>query len=178
VINKFKEIRVLTPEIFFDKRGTFFESYNKKLQEEINVEFVQENHSISHKNVIRGLHYQWDCPMGKLVRVVKGSIMDYFVDIRKESPTYGQYDSIFLSDKNHTMVWIPPYFAHGFRALEDDTVMLYKCSAFYNKNGESGINPFDQDIGIDWGISSIETVCSDKDWNAQSFKNYSKDSKF
>tara|TARA_R110002110_G_scaffold49428_1_gene146752 strand:- start:141 stop:677 length:537 start_codon:yes stop_codon:yes gene_type:complete len=178
VTNKFKEIKILTPEIFSDKRGAFFESYNKKLQQEINVEFVQENHSVSHKNVIRGLHYQWDYPMGKLVRIVRGSVMDYFVDIRKDSPTYGQYDSILLSDKNHTMVWIPPYFAHGFRALEDNTVMLYKCSAFYNKEGESAINPFDQDIGIDWSISSNEVVCSDKDWNAQSFKNYSQNSKF
>ena len=176
--SKFEEIKILTPSVFSDKRGFFFESYNNKLQQEIGAEFIQENHSVSHKNVIRGLHYQWDCPMGKFVRVVRGSIIDYFVDIRKDSPTYGQYDSVLLSDENHFMVWIPPHFAHGFESLEDNTVMLYKCSALYNKEGESGINPFDKDININWSIDKNRSICSNKDWNAQSFADYSNNPKF
>ena len=116
--------------------------------------------------------------MGKLVRVVRGSAIDYFVDIRKDSPTYGQYDKVKLSADNHTMIWIPQGFAHGFLSLEDHTTVLYKCTAYYNKAGEAGINPFDPEINIDWPIDRGLATLSEKDANSQSLVEYTKDIKF
>ena len=116
--------------------------------------------------------------MGKLVRVVRGSAIDYFVDIRKDSPTYGQYDNVKLSAENNTIIWIPPGFAHGFLSLEDHTTVLYKCTAYYNKYGEGGINPFDSEINIDWPIGRKDTILSEKDLKSQSLSEYSKDTKF
>jgi dTDP-4-dehydrorhamnose 3,5-epimerase len=174
----FKEIKVFKPQVYFDKRGVFFESFDKSMSDDLNQAFTQDNHSHSYTNVIRGLHYQWNKPMGKLVRVAKGKIIDYFVDIRKDSVTYGQYDSIMLSDKNRVAVWIPPGFAHGFEVLENDTLVLYKCTAYYNKDGESGINPFDKEINIPWQVSKEKMIISDKDFNSQTFAEYSLDPKF
>jgi|2_EtaG_2_1085320.scaffolds.fasta_scaffold08814_3 dTDP-4-dehydrorhamnose 3,5-epimerase len=174
----FNDVMVFTPEVFEDHRGFFFQSYDEKIAAHIEEEFVQDNHSYSNKNVIRGLHYQWDQPMGKLVRVVRGSAIDYFVDIRAESPTFGQYDSVVLSTKTHKMIWIPPGFAHGFLSLEDHTTVLYKCTSYYNKFGEAGINPFDLEINIDWAIDKEDAVISEKDTDSQSFLEYSKDIKF
>jgi len=175
------DVKLLTPKKFGDERGFFLESYNKKTFQDLlglDIDFVQDNHSYSHKNVIRGLHYQWDKPMGKLVRVVRGSAIDYFVDIRKNSPTFGQYDKVVLSAENNKMIWIPEGFAHGFLSLEDHTTVLYKCTTYYNKLGESGINPFDPEINIDWVIDREDAIISDKDIKSQSFLEYSKDTKF
>ncbi len=171
-------IRVFTPEVRRDNRGFFFQSYDEKVAEYIDEIFVQDNHSYSHKNVIRGMHYQWEQPMGKLVRAVHGSAMDYLVDIRKESPTFGQFSSILISAENNKMVWIPPGFAHGFESLEDDTIILYKCTSYYNKKGESGINPFDESINIPWLTLRNKMIVSDKDLASQMFIDYSLDPKF
>ena len=173
-------IKIINPRTFQDDRGCFFESYNSQIKEELGIEsdFLQDNHSISHENVVRGLHYQWDKPMGKLVRVVKGSLIDYFLDIREGSPTYGKHDSIFLSEENKTMVWIPEGFAHGFESLEKDTVILYKCTSLYNKDGEGAINPLDPDVGIDWRTPRDKILMSERDANSQSLKSYLEDPKF
>ena len=175
---KFDVVKVFVPKVHYDDRGFFLESYNSIVQNELNIEFVQDNHSRSKKHVVRGLHYQWEPVMGKLVRVVKGRGYDVVVDIRKDSPTLGKYDSIVLSEQNHNMVWIPPGFAHGFISLVDDTHLLYKCTALYNKDGESSINVFDQDINIYLPISNSEAIMSDKDRNAQSLSDYLLDPKF
>ena len=174
----FKDIITFTPTVFEDNRGVFYESYNSQISDLLNVEFVQENHSISKKNVIRGLHYQWEKPTGKLVRCVRGTLIDYVVDIRKDSPTFGKYDSFILSDINKTSVWIPPGFAHGFLSLDDDTHLLYKCTATYNKDGEGSINPFDDDIFIYYPVSKLQSILSDKDRGAQSLSDYLKSPKF
>ena len=174
----FSEIIIFTPSKFGDERGYFFESFNKKISDELKVEFVQENHSVSNKNVFRGLHYQWDRPTGKLCRCIRGTVIDYFVDIRKDSPTFGKYDSIILSDNNQRSVWIPPGFAHGFFSINDDTHFLYKCTALWNKNGEGSINPFDLDIDIYFPNTKSEIIMSDKDKSAQSLSDYLLDPKF
>ncbi len=174
----FNNIIIFTPQVYKDDRGLFFQSYDEILSEHINENFVQDNHSYSHKNVIRGLHYQWEQPMGKLVRVVRGAAIDYFVDIRKNSPTYGQYNKVKLTADNHKMIWIPQGFAHGFLSLEDHTTVLYKCTSYYNHAGESGINPFDSDINIDWPIDRELAILSEKDCNSQSLLEYTKDIKF
>ena len=139
---------------------------------------LQDNQSKSHKNVIRGLHYQWNNPMGKLVRVLHGAVKDVIVDVRKYSPTYGQFDSFLLSAENNKQLWVPPGFAHGILSLEDDTLVSYKCSSVYNANGESGINPFDKYLNIDWGIDKSEAIISEKDKIAQSFLDYDRNPKF
>tara|TARA_B100000686_G_C16613017_1_gene874864 strand:+ start:46 stop:600 length:555 start_codon:yes stop_codon:yes gene_type:complete len=174
----FNDVILFTPTVYHDHRGLFFQSFDKQVQDVTGHEFVQDNHSYSHKNVIRGLHYQWDSPMGKLVRVVRGSAIDYFVDIRKDSPTYGQYDCVELNTENYSMIWIPEGFAHGFVSLEDHTTVLYRCTAYYNPVGESGINIFDPDIAIDWPIKKEDALISERDVNSQSFQEYSKNIKF
>ena len=156
----------------------FFQSFDKTISDVIKQEFVQDNHSVSHKNVIRGMHYQWDSPMGKLIRVVKGSVMDYFVDIRENSATYGQYNCVELNTINNNIIWIPPGFAHGFASLENNTTVVYRCTSYYNKSGESGINPFDEALGIEWPFDISKTIISEKDLSSQLLKEYSKDIKF
>lgn len=155
---------LLKPRIFEDERGYFFESYNEKLFKEagIPVIFCQDNQSLSKKDVLRGLHFQ-NPPyqQGKLVRVIKGAVKDVAVDIRLESPTYGQYVMEVLSAANQCMMWIPPGFAHGFLTLEAETIFVYKCSNLYNKESESGIRWDDEILKIEWGISN--PLVSDKD---------------
>lgn len=166
---------------FSDERGMFYESYKQSRYRdvfEINEKFVQDNHSISTKNTIRGLHYQWNEPMGKLVRVCYGSILDVAVDVRFGSKTYGKTHYFKLDDENLDQAYIPPGFAHGFICLSDKAHVLYKCTSEYNKDGESGINPFDATLGVDWGISKQEAIFSEKDANAQSFEEYSREAKF
>ena len=176
--NIFEDIKMFEPKAFIDRRGVFFESYSREMKNALQEKFFQDNHSCSHKNVIRGLHYQWDEPMGKLIRVTRGTIVDYFLDIRKGSPTYGQYDSVLLSEENRITVWIPPGFAHGFEVLEDASTILYKCTAFYNKEGESGISPLDEQIGIPWRTPPEKMIISDRDLNSQTLAEYSMEPKF
>jgi len=175
---KFDTVKVFVPKVYNDDRGFFLESYNQILQDEVKVNFVQDNHSKSKKYVVRGLHYQWEPVMGKLVRVVKGSGYDVVVDIRKDSPTYGQYEKFFLSEDNFNMVWVPGGFAHGFLSLEEGTHLLYKTSGLYNKLCDSGINPLCEALNIDWGIDHERIILSEKDKVAQSFLDYKNNPKF
>ena len=164
---------VLRPNIYKDDRGHFFESYNKGTfaKAGFDPKFVQDNQSLSQKNVIRGLHFQ-NPPFaqGKLVRTAKGAVYDIAVDIRQGSSTYGQHYGCELSASNFTLMWIPEGFAHGFRTLEDDTLFLYKCTQVYNKEAEEVILWNDKDLKIDWGVDN--PIVSEKDQNAQRFKDF------
>ena len=162
---------VIKPRVFGDNRGYFFESWSKKSFSEVglDLDFVQDNQSLSAKGVLRGLHFQ-NPPytQGKLVRVIKGAVLDVVVDIRKNSPTYGQHFSVELSEKNKNILWIPPGFAHGFLTLEDNTIFTYKCTGLYNKESEGALLWNDIDFNIDWGIDN--PLVSDKDLSAGTFK--------
>ena len=164
---------VLHPHVFEDERGHFFESWSKQEFKNIglDLDFVQDNQSLSHKGALRGLHFQ-NPPFsqGKLVRVIKGKVLDVAVDIRKESSTYGHHFSIELSSENKTMFWLPPGFAHGFVALEDDTIFTYKCTGVYNKESEEALLWCDNDLKIDWGIDN--PTISDKDKIAPHFSKF------
>ena len=166
---------VFIPNVFSDERGSFFESWSKKYFKEIKFEFVQDNQSSSKKGVLRGLHFQ-NPPyeQGKLVRVIKGAVIDVAVDIRKGSVTYGKHFSIKLSEKNKKIFWIPPGFAHGFLSIVDDTVFSYKCTNIYNKQSEGSLLWNDTDLDIDWGIT--KPLVSAKDMCANHFKDF--ESKF
>ncbi|MDA3942663.1 MAG: dTDP-4-dehydrorhamnose 3,5-epimerase [Bacteroidetes bacterium] len=174
IINtKIPDLLIVKPAVFEDKRGYFFESYNKEkfLSQGVDQNFVQDNESKSMKGVLRGLHFQAPpFAQGKLVRVMKGAVLDVAVDIRKNSPTYGQWASIELTESNKMMYWVPPGFAHGFVTLEDNTVFFYKCTNMYNKASEGSIRWNDPDLYIDWGISN--PILSDKDQNSPLFKDF------
>ncbi|WMI66638.1 dTDP-4-dehydrorhamnose 3,5-epimerase [Aestuariibaculum sp. YM273] len=165
---------IITPKIFEDDRGYFFESFNEKLfEKEIGqqVNFVQDNQSKSNRGVLRGLHYQTNNhAQAKLVRVIKGKVLDVCVDLRVHSKTFGKHFSILLDDVTHQQLYIPKGFAHGFVVLEDNTLFSYKCDAFYNKASESGIIFNDKDLNIDWNFSEDELIISDKDKLLPSFK--------
>lgn len=170
---KIKDLKIIQAHIFEDTRGYFFESYNKKQFDAAGLvaDFVQDNQSLSSKNVIRGLHFQ--CPpyaQGKLVRVATGTALDVAVDIREGSPTYGQHVSIILSSTKNNMFWIPEGFAHGFVALEDNTLFLYKATNFYNKDSEGSLRWDDPDIGVEWNIKNPLT--SEKDKISEFFKDF------
>ncbi len=166
-------IMIIKPRVFQDERGYFFESYNKNnfMQAGIDVCFVQDNQSESMKNVLRGLHFQ-NPPFeqGKLVRVIKGAVLDVAVDIRKGSPTYGKWNSVELSEDNQLMYWIPPGFAHGFVALEDHTLFSSKCTSVFNKESEGSILWNDTDLKIDW--KTDKPLLSDKDLKAPLFRDF------
>lgn len=164
---------VIEPKVFKDHRGYFYESYNAEAfkQASIDAVFVQDNQSLSQKGILRGLHFQ--APphaQGKLVRVIKGAVLDVVVDIRKSSPTYGQHFSIELTEENFKMFWIPPGFAHGFVTLEDYTIFSYKCTDVYNKSSEGGLLWNDPELGINWGIE--QPVLSEEDTLNPSLKNF------
>lgn len=155
---------VLQPRVFYDERGYFFESYNKELFEKLGIQpaFLQDNQSLSQQGAVRGLHFQAPpFAQGKLVRVVQGAVYDVIVDIRRESPTYGQHFGIELTAENFSMLWIPPGFAHGFSTLRDQTIFQYKCTNVYNKESEGGVLWNDPVLGIDWKIE--EPILSPKD---------------
>ncbi len=155
---------IVEPRIFRDDRGYFFESYNEKTFKENGIasDFVQDNQSCSQKNVVRGLHFQKPpFAQAKLVRVIQGAVIDFAVDIRKGSPTYGKYESVLLTGDNFKQFYIPEGFAHGFVALEDNTIFAYKCSNFYNKESEGCIIYNDKDINVDWTIE--KPIVSEKD---------------
>jgi len=159
-----KDLILVKPRVFFDDRGYFLETYKKSDFVDFGIccDFVQDNYSLSKKNVIRGLHYQVaPKAQGKLVSVKRGKIIDFAVDIRKNSATFGQYVGAELSSDNHFMLWIPAGFAHGFVSLEDNTVVTYKCTNEYSKEHERGIIWNDSDIGIDWRVEN--PIISEKD---------------
>ena len=164
---------VIEPTVFKDTRGYFFESYNEKRLEELGIQkhWVQDNQSCSQKGVVRGLHFQKPpFAQAKLVRVLRGACLDFAVDIRKGSPTYGQYVSTLLTADNFRQFYLPTGFAHGFAALEDDTVFAYKCSAFYNKASEGCILFNDKDLNIDWQVEN--PITSEKDLLGVAFKDF------
>ncbi len=145
---------------FKDERGFFIETYNEDIFRfnGITERFVQDNHSHSKKGVLRGLHFQFKHPQGKLVRVVKGRVFDVAVDLRKDSPTFGKWFGVELSEENHLEFYIPPHFAHGFLSLEDDTEFLYKCTDFYYPDDEGGIIWNDPQIGIEWPVDKVQEI--------------------
>ena len=162
---------VFEPKVYLDERGAFMESFNHEIFNEKtngNYAFVQDNQSVSSKGVLRGLHFQ-NPPyeQGKLIRVVNGRVFDVAVDIRKSSPTYGAHFSIELSAENHKQLWVPPGFAHGFIALEENTTLLYKVTEYYNPQSEGVLLWNDPDLNIDWGINTI--LISDKDKLGEDF---------
>ena len=177
-----KDLFVIEPQIFEDSRGFFLESYNYNDFKEIGIEniFVQDNHSKSLKEVLRGLHFQkGEYSQAKLVRVLKGAVLDIAIDLRENSETFGKYFAVELNEKNKKMFFIPRGFAHGFLTLEDDTEFFYKCDNFYNPQSEAGIIWNDGDLNIDWnfkkyGINEKELIISEKDKKNISFKEYKK----
>jgi len=169
-------VKVLThPDVFEDERGFFVEVFRADVFAEIGLPtaFVQDNHSRSKKGVLRGLHFQWDPPMGKLMRVTLGRAFLVAVDIRKGSPTLGQWFGTEVSAQNKKQVWAPAGFARGFYVLSDYAELQYKCTGIYNSKGESGIRWNDPRIGIQWPIDNSEAlVISDKDKNARSLDDW------
>lgn len=166
---------ILEPRIFRDDRGYFFESYNKKVfDEEVGpVDFVQDNESCSTFGVMRGLHFQRPPhAQAKLVRCVRGKVLDVAVDIRKSSPTYGRYVSVELSEDNHLQFFIPRGFAHGFAVLSDIAVFQYKCDNYYCPEADGGISILDKSIGIDWRIDPAKAILSPKDMKHPLFKDF------
>lgn len=159
-------VLILEPRVFDDSRGYFFESYNKEVfdREVGEVEFVQDNESCSSFGVMRGLHFQRPPhAQAKLVRCVRGRVLDVAVDIRKGSPTYGQHVAVELSEDNHRQFFIPRGFAHGFAVLSDTAVFQYKCDNFYCPEADGGISIIDGSLGIDWQIDPAKAILSEKD---------------
>ncbi len=158
------DVLLLEPRVFEDERGYFFESYNRKTLKDlgINYEFVQDNHSRSRRGVLRGLHYQIRQPQGKLVRVIEGEVFDVAVDIRRSSPTFGQWAGFNLSAANKRIAWIPPGFAHGFLVLSETAEFLYKTTDYWASQHERCIRWDDPEIRIEWPLT-MAPVMSDKD---------------
>lgn len=167
-----KDLFIVKPKVFEDSRGHFFESYTSKsfLEKKIQADFVQDNQSLSQKGVLRGLHFQAPpYTQGKLVRVIKGAVLDVVLDIRKKSSTFGQHFSIELSEQNKTMLWVPEGFAHGFSTLQNDTIFSYKCTNYYNKESEGCILWNDSSLAIDWKTEN--PTLSEKDKMGVLFNN-------
>jgi dTDP-4-dehydrorhamnose 3,5-epimerase len=164
---KLKGCFVLEPKIIGDERGSFMESFNEKTFANAvgqNVHFVQDNQSFSTKGVLRGLHYQCgEHAQAKLVRVLNGEVLDVAVDLRPNSPTYGQYESVLLTGDNQTQFFVPRGFAHGFLVLSETATFFYKCDNFYNKESEGGLMYNDETINIDWNFPSDKLIISEKD---------------
>ena len=170
---KIKGLLIINPNIFGDARGYFFESYNEETFKKngITAKFIQDNQSLSNAGVLRGLHFQappYD--QGKLVRVITGAVLDVAVDIRKNSPTYGEHVTIELTAENKTMFYIPPGFAHGFLTLKDNTIFSYKCTNLYNKNSEGTVLWNDTDLNINWNVK--DPLLSEKDLAGTIFKEF------
>lgn len=172
---KLKGCFILEPNIFQDKRGYFFESYNKNTFEKFigdEINFVQDNQSHSVFGVVRALHYQrGDYAQAKLVRVLQGTVLDVAVDLRKQSSTFGEYVSIELSAENRKQLYIPRGFAHGFVTLSETAEFFYKCDNYYNRESEGGIIYNDNDLAIDWKLAPNSMIVSDKDILLPRFKN-------
>lgn len=167
------EVILIKPDIYRDNRGFFLESWQKNKFKEagIDFEFVQDNHSRSGKNVLRGLHYQIQQPQGKLIRAIQGEVFDVAVDLRRESPTFGKWVSAVLSAENFNMLWIPPRFAHGFLVLSEMAEFVYKATDFYAPKFERSILWNDPEIGIKWPLQNQTPTLSEKDQNGLLLKN-------
>ncbi len=169
-----KDCYLLEPKVYTDVRGAFFEAYRKDELEALigqRVNFIQDNHSISKRGVLRGLHFQKDPhAQAKLVRVVKGEVLDVVVDLRNDSPTYGQHYKTRLSSGNRKMLFIPRGMAHGFLSLTEDTVFTYKCDNYFNRESEAGIRFNDPELEIDWEYPHKDIILSEKDKNLPTLK--------
>ncbi|WP_439131150.1 dTDP-4-dehydrorhamnose 3,5-epimerase [Polaribacter sp.] len=167
---------IIEPHVFKDERGSFFESFNKEVfkgKTGIDINFVQDNQSISKKGVIRGLHIQkGEYAQSKLIRVIKGEILDVVVDVRKESKTFGKTFSCILSEENKKQLFIPKGFLHGFATLKNDSIVFYKCDNYYNKEAEDGVVYNDSDLNIDWNLKEEAVILSGKDEELMQFKNF------
>lgn len=157
---------IIEPRVFGDSRGFFYESYHEAKFQQLGIEarFVQTNVSRSSRGVLRGLHYQWPQPQGKLVSVLEGEVYDVAVDIRRGSPTFGQWTGVMLTADNHRHFWIPEGYAHGFCVLSESAVFTYQCTALYEQTADRAIRWNDAAIGVDWPLS--EPLLSDKDAKA------------
>ncbi|UKE83388.2 dTDP-4-dehydrorhamnose 3,5-epimerase [Pectobacterium colocasium] len=167
--------KIVQPKVFGDVRGFFLETFEKRRYQEmldIDVDFVQDNHSRSSKGVLRGLHFQKTKPQGKLVRVVRGEVFDVAVDIRQGSPSYGEWCGVTLSEENKTQFWLPPGLAHGFVVLSDTADFEYKCTDYYDPSDEGCLLWNDPDVGIEWPIT--DPLLSEKDKLGQLFKDLAK----
>lgn len=161
-----KDVYIIEPQVFTDNRGYFFESWNKAKMEEagLNYDFIQDNQSKSVYGTIRGLHFQkGEHSQAKLVRVLEGTVLDVAVDLRPNSPTYGQHVAVELSAENNRQLLIPRHFAHGFSVLSPTATFTYKCDNFYNKESEGGLRYNDPDVNVDWKIKPEDAILSDKD---------------
>ena len=171
---KLKGCYLINPRVFNDHRGEFFEVFKKNEFEALlgqRLDFVQDNHSVSRKGVLRGLHFQeGENAQAKLVRVVKGEVLDVVVDLREESPTYGQHYKTRLSSTNRKILFIPRGMAHGFLSLTEEAIFTYKCDNYYNMKEEAGIIFNDPDLNIDWEYPTAELILSDKDLELPYFK--------
>jgi dTDP-4-dehydrorhamnose 3,5-epimerase len=158
------DVKLIEPRVFGDDRGFFYESWNESTFAELGLDlkFVQDNHSKSAKNVLRGLHYQIHKPQGKLVRVTAGSVYDVVVDLRQSSPTFLRWEGFMLSAENKKILWVPPGFAHGFLSLEEGTEFLYRCTEFYSPEHERSLLWNDPGLGIDWPLDGTPAL-SEKD---------------
>lgn len=166
---------ILEPRVFEDSRGYFFESFSKRIFDELvaSVDFVQDNESCSSRGVMRGLHFQRPpFAQAKLVRCVRGCVLDVAVDIRKGSPTYGKHVAVVLSEDNHRQFFIPRGFAHGFAVLSDTAVFQYKCDNYYAPEADGGISILDDSLGIDWRIDKESAILSPKDMSHPLFKDF------
>ncbi len=166
---------ILKPRVFTDARGYFFESYSKReFDEQVRrVDFVQDNESCSTRGVMRGLHFQRPpFTQSKLVRCVKGSVLDVAVDIRKGSPTYGKHVAVELTEENHLQFFVPRGFAHGFAVLSDVAVFQYKCDNFYHPESDGGISILDSSLSIDWRLDPLQAILSEKDLKHASLKDF------
>lgn len=170
---KIKDLYIIEPKVFGDERGYFMESYNKKDFKEagLNMEFVQDNESKSKKGVLRGMHFQTKHTQGKLVRVTHGEVYDVAVDLRCDSPTFGQWEGVLLSAENKRQFYVPEGFAHGFLVLSDEAVFNYKCTDYYAPQYDCGLLWNDEDVNIVWPLENIdEIILSEKDKKQLSFK--------
>lgn len=175
VETEIKGVFIIEPKVFGDNRGYFFESFSQREFESVigPVTFVQDNQSKSSYGVVRGLHFQKPPhAQAKLVRVVKGKVLDVAVDLRKDSPTFGKYIAVELSDENHRQVFIPKGFAHGFSVLSEEAVFQYKCDEYYAPESEAAIAWDDQDLNIDWKVPAEDVVLSAKDRNHPTLKEF------
>lgn len=167
---KIKDMYIIEPQVYGDSRGYFMETYNFSdfKQAGLDMEFVQDNQSKSKKGVLRGLHFQYEKQQGKLVRVIKGKVFDVGVDLRKDSPTYGQWEGVILSEENKKMFYLPEGFAHGFLVLSDEAEFTYKCTNFYSPENEGGLMWNDSEIDIEWPLENIDEIilsAKDKKWD-------------
>ena len=173
---------VVKPSVFKDSRGYFFESFNERKFNELsglNVHFVQDNQSLSSYGVLRGLHFQkGEYAQAKLVRVIRGKVLDVAVDLRPDSPTFGQYHSVVLSDDNQLQFFVPRGFAHGFAVLSAEAEFFYKCDNYYNRSSEDGILFNDPELGIDWEIPLADILLSEKDEQNKTLSEYRNHSQY